>query len=108
MDFDQIDEEVVLDAQLDADEPVTIRLQHPITHGKQVIEELTIRPVTGADYRRVRTSKDLPLAMTMELAGYLSGQVTQVIDKLKGADLRRVMEVVGGFLSGSRETGTEP
>jgi hypothetical protein len=107
MDIEQCEEVEIFDEETAADAPVTVRLKYPITHGRQVIEEMTFRPITGADYRRVRTPKDHPLAMTMEFAGYLSGQPTQVIDKLKGADLRRVTDVVGGFLSGSPETGPE-
>lgn len=89
-------------------ESTTVQLRKPIQHGSEVITQLTLRPLKGKDMRRLKASTDQPMAMIIELAGYLSGQVTQVIDELEGEDLREVMQAVSGFLGGGLTTGAEP
>lgn len=89
-------------------EPVTVKLRQPIHFGSQVVEELTVRPVKGRDLRRIQAPQDRQLQLTMELAGYLTGQVREVIDELEGEDLVEVLTVVASFFSGSPLTGSEP
>lgn len=89
-----------------AKEPVTVLLHHPIQFGTRVVESLTLRPIKAKDMRRLRASTDRPMAMMLELAGYLSGEVEQVIDELQGEDLQEVLRVVSGFFGGSLATGT--
>ena len=86
----------------------TIKLRNPIKFGSQTIEQLEFRPLKGKDLRRLKTPKERPLAMTLELAGYLSGQVKEVIDELEGDDVQEVLELVSAFFGDSQETGTEP
>jgi hypothetical protein len=91
-------------------EPVTIELDHPIQVGKmrEPLTELTLRPVKGKDLRRLKTSADNPIPMALELAGYISGQPTQVIDELCGNDLTEVLRVTSDFFGGTPETGDDP
>lgn len=92
----------------DPAQPYTIELQHPIQFGSKQIAVITLRPVTGADLRKLRTPSERPLAMVLELAGFLAGEVTQVIDKLQGPDLGMVMLVTNLFFAASRGIGSTP
>lgn len=83
----------------------TVTLKHPITHGSQTITELVFRPLKAKDLRRLQSPHTKPMAMTLELAGYLSGQTIQVIDELQGEDVQEVIALVGGFIGGSQATG---
>lgn len=85
-------------------EPVTVKLRHPIQFGKELIEELTFRPVTGKDLRRLPQGGEMDV--TLALAGRLSGQPDPVIDKLTGDDLRDVLRTVNDFFSGGPPTGS--
>jgi hypothetical protein len=89
-------------------EPVTLKLRKPITLGSQTITELTFRPIKGKDLRRLKEPAERAMAMTLELAGLLSGQTTQVIDEIEGEDLQEVLRVVSGFFGATPGTGTEP
>jgi hypothetical protein len=85
-------------------EPVVITLRKPITFGSRTITELTIRPCKGKDLRRI----DERLGNTktaLSMAGWLSGEPTQVIDELEGQDLGEVMDAVNGFLFAIRGIG---
>lgn len=86
-------------------EAVTLKLKNPIEFGSQRVEELTIRPCKAKDLRRLQASPERPLAMTFELAGYLTGQVAEVIDELEGEDMQEVLRVVSGFLDDGQKTG---
>ena len=87
-------------------EPVTIKLTKPIIFGSETISELTLRPIKGKDYRRLKATSGM--GIILELAGYLSGQVTQVIDELEGEDLQEVILAVSVFMGSSREIGIAP
>lgn len=87
--------------------PITIELTCPITFGERRIESLTFRPLTAKDLRRVTTPPAQTMAMTLELAGYLSGETSQVIDMLQGVDAMAVIGAVGDFFGDSRGTGTD-
>lgn len=78
-------------------EPVTVRLSKTISLGSRVVQELTIRPVKAKDLRRVKDS-DSSMISTLNMAGWLSGEVSEVIDELEGDDLARVIQVVNDFL----------
>ena len=88
--------------------PVTVKLRHPIEFGSERIEKLKLRPIKGKDMRRLKSPADRPMAMIIELAGYLSGQPTQVIDDLEGEDLQDVIRVVSGFFGDGLATGVGP
>lgn len=88
-------------------DPVVIDLANPIEFGSKMITELTIQPLKAKHLRRLKASEDRSLAMMIELAGYLAGQPTQVIDELEGEDLHRVIGVVADFFGGGPQTGGE-
>lgn len=100
--------QIAEDFQLDADTPYTMTLRYPIAWGSKEISELTIRPVTGADLRKVRTPRERSDAYTLELAGYLAGQPYQVVDKLKSEDLGEVLRVTTFFYGVSQGIGIRP
>lgn len=86
-------------------DPVTIKLRTPIQFGSTTIAELTVRPPTGKDLRRLQTQTGYEMDTVLALAGRLSGQPDGVIDRLSGDDLAEVIEVVSGFMPNSRATG---
>lgn len=96
----------------DPAEPVTITLRKPITlevktgNGPKIktVTEITIRPPKGKDLRRVDRTKSA-IATSLDMASWLSGEPTQIIDELEGADLREVLKVVDGFFAAFQETG---
>jgi hypothetical protein len=90
------------------DGPVTVKLRKPIQFGSQVIEELTFRPVTAKDLRRLPVLDGFSMDTVLVLAGRLSGQADPVIDKLTGSDLEEVIDLVSGFMPRSRKGGNEP
>lgn len=85
-------------------EPVTITLRKPVTlevrtgNGAKTktVTEITIRPPKGKDLRRVDRTKS-PIAISLDMASTLSGEPSQIIDELEGADLREVLKVVDDF-----------
>lgn len=89
----------------DDDGRVTIVLRHPIKFGEQVYTELRLRDVKGKDMRTLKSKPDETTGLVMALAGKLAGVPTQVIDELRGADLRKVMNLVGLFMDGSLDAG---
>ncbi len=89
-------------------EPVTVKLRTPIRQGSVEITELTFRPVKARDLRRMQAGPEKPMLMVLELAGFLSGQPTTVIDELEGEDLTEILGVVGNFFESSQRTGTAP
>lgn len=87
--------------------PIVIKLTKPIAHGSVTITELTFRSLKAKDLRRLQSPAERSMAMILELAGYLCGQPTQVIDELEGVDLHAVIRVVNDFFAGTLGTGTE-
>lgn len=89
-------------------DPITITLRSPIAFGSETIATLTIRPPTGKDFRRLPVVGGFELDTILTLASRLSGQPDVVIDKLVGEDLEEVIDLVSGFMPGSRRTGSKP
>ena len=85
-------------------EPVTIKLRKPITYGSRVIDQLTIRPIKAKDLRRVGGDDSL-LKASLNMASWLSGEVSEVIDELEGEDLAEVLGVVERFFGAVQATG---
>lgn len=82
----------------------TITLQTPITHGSEIITELTFgRQIRGKDLR------GLPLTLGFEhlliLAGRLCNQPPAVMEQLEGPDLLAVVETAGVFFGPGLPTG---
>lgn len=102
------------DAQVERSmsEPVTIVLSKPVSievktgNGPRIkkVDQLTIRPPKGKDLRRVDRSKS-PIAVSLDMASWLSGEPTQIIDELEGSDLREVLKVVDDFFSAFQSGG---
>ena len=90
-----------------APESVTIPLKYPIEFGKQLIEEITVQPMTGSHQRRLTSRPDSePMGFLIELASLLSGQPQQVIDALVGNDLGAVNTTCQVFFTATQETGS--
>jgi hypothetical protein len=89
-------------------EPVAVRLRVPIQFGSETITELTIRPPTGKDFRKLLTQTGYELDTVLTLAGRLSGQPDAVIDRLGGDDLAEVFAIVSGFMPAGPATGSTP
>lgn len=89
-----------------ADE-VKVKLRTPIAWGKgNTIEEIVIRPPSGKDFRKLPMLDGLEMDTVLLLAERLSGQPTEVIDRLTGDDLAEVVAVVTGFMPRFRATGS--
>lgn len=88
-------------------EPVTIKLRKPITFGSRTVEQLTIRPIKAKDLRRLKDS-DSDLAKAIAMACHLTGEITEIIDELQGADLAEVLKVVNDFFHAIHGTGEKP
>lgn len=86
-------------------EPRRVKLREPIRFGSEVVEELVIRAATAKDCRRLPMVSGYEFDSILILASRLSGQPDAVIDKLGGDDLEEVIEIVSGFMPGSRGTG---
>lgn len=87
-------------------EPVVIKLRKSITYGSRTVEELTIRPPKAKDLRRVKES-DTAMQTSLNMASWLSGEVSEVVDELEGEDLAKVLEVVDTFFRKLRGTGAK-
>jgi Phage tail assembly chaperone proteins, E, or 41 or 14 len=85
-------------------EPVVINLKKPITFGSRTVEQLTIRPVKAKDLRRISKGES-PMQLSLNMAGWLSGEIKEVIDELEGEDLAEVLKVVDGFFTKLQPTG---
>lgn len=90
-----------------APENVVIPLRYPIRFGSQVIDSLTVRPMTGGVQRRMTKRPDTdPIGMMSELGSLLTGQPSQVIDALTGNDLGALNVAVQVFFTASQEIGS--
>lgn len=88
-------------------ESVKVQLDTPVEFGGKTICELTIRPPKAKHMRKVQTPETRKLGFMIELAGYLAGEVSQVIDELEWSDLQKVLGVVSDFLGGGTPTGDD-
>lgn len=85
--------------------PVTVKLNYPVPFGDELITELKFT-------RRVRFSDmadtpagSLTMADMARIIGRLTGQDRQIIMRLEGDDIARVMEAATPFLGNGRTTG---
>lgn len=79
-------------------EPVTVKLRKPITFGGRTLAQLTFRPPKAKDLRKIKDTASA-IDVTLSMAGWLSGELNEMIDQLEGADISRVRDVIQGFLS---------
>lgn len=86
--------------------PKTVKLRTPIVLGKETVTELTFRPPTGKDFRKLRMEKGLELDAVLVFAGRLAGQPDIVIDKLEGEDLAEVIGIANVFMAAGLPGGS--
>lgn len=83
--------------------PISFILTEPISFGSETIRELTLQPLKA---KHLRGLSDKPgMSEMLDLVSKASGQPKPVIDELSASDALSLMEIVGGFLTSSRETG---
>lgn len=80
---------------------VTIKLDHPIEIGNDLIEEITMRRPKGKDMKACIKGVN-NVAESIALAARLSEQLPVVFDEMDGADLTAVLDEVGNFLQRGR------
>jgi hypothetical protein len=85
-------------------DPVVVRLRKPIEFGDRRVDQLSIRPPRAKDLRRIKDS-DTQVQTALNMAGWLTGEVSQVIDELEGEDLSEVLKVVNDFFGKLLGTG---
>ena len=85
--------------------PVTVTLNYPVQFGDELITELTCtRRVRFADMADTPAGS-LTMADMARIIGRLTGQDRQIIMRLEGDDIARVMEAATPFLGNGRTTG---
>lgn len=88
-----------------------LALKRPVSVGSVEVTELVFREeLVAGDLRGVKASSlsDPTIDDLLKISGRLCGQTDQVMSRLSVDDLGRVLEVVGGFLSGGPPTGPTP
>jgi hypothetical protein len=86
-----------------------LTLKKPIKLGEEgePISVLTFREeVVAGDMRGIPMREPPHYDDLMKIAGRLCGQPDPVMNKIGFEDMKEVLEIVGGFLSGGPETGT--
>lgn len=88
-------------------DPVTLKLKHPIEFGKdKLIEELTFRRGRMGDLKGLVLREDsIPWDAILTIASRMSGQPTQVIDRLDEDDVGEVTAIAVGFYTRCLATG---
>lgn len=85
--------------------PVTVTLNYPVQFGDELITELKFtRRVRFSDMADTPASS-LTMADMARIIGRLTGQDRQIIMRLEGDDIARVMEAATPFLGNGRMTG---
>lgn len=85
----------------------TITLKHPIDHGSETITVLTIRRGRAGDLRGIKVGAELALDDLIKIAARMTGQPTQVIEKLDGEDCGEVLAPAAVFFGLCLRTGKE-
>lgn len=85
-------------------DPVVVTLKVPVQFGTETVTEFRLRRPKAKDFRRM--PMEPKLGDLIDLAGSLAGQPKAVVDELDFEDLGKVLEVVGGFVPGGRESGS--
>ena len=83
-----------------------IKLQKPIQHGSETIQELKFREPKARDIRDRAETLDTNELLT--LAQELAAQPKFVFDELSIQDMYQVLEAMGKFLSDGRVIGKMP
>lgn len=77
--------------------PRVVRLRYPIEWGSESITQLTFRRGRLGDIKAMRLSKEVPTDQLVTIASRLSGQPTQVIEKLDVDDAGEVLAIALDF-----------
>jgi hypothetical protein len=77
--------------------PAIVVLKHPIEFGSQRIAQLELRRGKLADIKGMKLSAEMPTEHLITIASRLSGQTTQVIDRLDVDDAGEVMAIAIDF-----------
>lgn len=77
--------------------PVVIRLRYPVTIGSETTDELRLRRGCIRDLKGMKLSGEMPTEHLMTIASRLSGQTTQVIERLDQEDAGEVMAIAIDF-----------
>lgn len=85
--------------------PVTVKLNYPIQFGDELVTELKFtRRVRFADMADAPAGS-MSMSDMARIIGRLAGQDRQVVMRLEGDDIARVMEAATPFLGNGRTTG---
>ena len=87
-----------------------LTLKHPIDYGDTVVTELKIMEPMGRHLKNMdlMAINQLQMPAVAEALADLSGQPSEVIDRLKGADFMAGCAMVIDFLKGMSEPLIEP
>lgn len=85
--------------------PVTVTLNYPVQFGDELVTELKFtRRVRFSDMAE-NNARTMTMGDMARIIGRLTGQDRQVIMRLEGDDIARVMEAATPFLGNGRTTG---
>lgn len=88
-------------------DPIKIQLKTPITFGRDEIKELSFREPVAGDFFGLPIDKQT-VGDVMALASPLCGKPPAALAKLSLADMKEVLEVVGGFMTAGLGMPTTP
>lgn len=77
--------------------PAIVMLKHPVDFGSQRITQLEFRRGKLADIKGMKLSGEMPTEHLITIASRMSGQTTQVIDRLDVDDAGEVMAIAIDF-----------
>ena len=85
----------------------TITLKTPVVMGSETVKSIVIREPKAKDLRSIPIGSmdKMTMGTMLDIAVTLSDQPQFVIDELSPADMKSVLEVVGGFLADTLGTG---
>ena len=85
--------------------PHILKLDEPLVVGKTEVSELTFQPCKARHLMRCEQNKDNVVPYMLELAGFLTGQTSQIIGELEGDDVWKVVAIASDFFAGTQPTG---
>ena len=81
---------------------VTVSLAFPIKSEGETLSTLTLRRITGKEWRKLALDKG---ADTLVMIGELASLAPSSVDQLDGADINECAEAIKSFLQKSPATG---
>lgn len=86
----------------------TLKLKFPIKDGSETISELKFRQATAKDMGKLKMGGDQRLEDYFWMASRLTGQRTDVIEKLSPYDILEVAGYLGECMGDGQPTGEKP